>query len=99
MTEAPKCLQCGSDGVVPIAYGFPGREMWEAEERGELALGGCVITGDDPRWQCRRCWTRWNDDTVWPGPPPAELERLRGEGLGVGWWEPEPVARRDYQNE
>ena len=52
--EYPECPQCGSrENVVPIIYGYPGPELRDAAERGEVKLGGCVISGDDPRWYCK----------------------------------------------
>ena len=57
--QPPACPRCESDHVVPIAYGFPGREMFEEAERGDIELGGCCVTGDDPNWICRECGHRW----------------------------------------
>lgn len=55
--KCPKC--CGK--VVKIIYGEPSIEAFEAEERGEIILGGCSIRVDDegnslmPDWQCKKC--------------------------------------------
>ena len=46
------CPECGGKGV-RIVYGLPGPELAEAAERGEVALGGCVIGEDDANLQCR----------------------------------------------
>lgn len=54
------CPQCGSGKVVPIAYGLPTLEAGKAEERGEIVLGGCCVSGDDPQWFCRDCGWAWN---------------------------------------
>jgi hypothetical protein len=35
---------------------MPGAEMWEAAERGEIVIGGCVIRGDDPTHGCPNCY-------------------------------------------
>lgn len=48
------CSECGGE-MVPIAYGFPGGEMMEAAERGEIVLGGCVVWSDMPLETCPRC--------------------------------------------
>jgi len=40
---------------VKIVYGYPGWELGQAEERGEVALGGCVVSYDDPEWACPNC--------------------------------------------
>ncbi len=34
-------------------YGYPAYEAFEAAERGEIVLGGCCITGNDPERACR----------------------------------------------
>ncbi len=45
------CQECGSTAI-PVVYGLPGRELFEAAERGEIRLGGCVMPG----WPlCRLC--------------------------------------------
>ncbi len=58
--EYPECGECGSrDNVVQIVYGHPSPELREAAELGEVFLGGCVITGDDPLWYCNDCEHGW----------------------------------------
>lgn len=50
------CPRCGSVAtLLPIAYGYPSPEMFEAARRGEIVLGGCVIRGADPTHQCTAC--------------------------------------------
>ena len=51
--RCPQCRQ--TDQVVRIIYGMPSYELFEQAERGEVALGGCVVGGVDPRYLCRRC--------------------------------------------
>lgn len=53
--RTPACPRCGSADTIPIAYGFPGPEMMEEAERGEIALGGCCIEEYQPEWHCRAC--------------------------------------------
>lgn len=62
-----KCPSCGRPSVVSIMYGMPDSKGFERAQRGEIAIGGCVITGFDPRWQCLVCGAE-----IYP-------ERLRGE--------------------
>jgi hypothetical protein len=71
---APRaCERCG-DELHAIAYGYPSPEMMEAEERGEIALGGCVVYDDAPRWTCPGCGdTTGRVDS--PDLGPAELPR------------------------
>jgi hypothetical protein len=56
---AGACPECGSVNTRPILYGLPDAEAMEAAERGAIALGGCIVTGDDPRWVCLDCDHRW----------------------------------------
>jgi uncharacterized protein with PIN domain len=55
-----ECPACGGK-LVPIVYGLPGPEASEAAMRGEIALGGCLVTRDDPHLACTKCnekyWT------------------------------------------
>ena len=51
----PLCPKCGGKEAKPILYGYPTREAMEAAKRGEIALGGCVVHGDDPQWRCAGC--------------------------------------------
>lgn len=54
--EKPRCPRCGG-GTIPIVYGFPALETFEAAERGEVRLGGCVVLGDQPAVHCPECDT------------------------------------------
>ena len=49
--EAARCPDC-RERMVPIAYGFPGPEMFEAAERGEIILGGCTIDAANSTHSC-----------------------------------------------
>lgn len=53
-SDPPTCPQCGG-APVPIVYGLPGPELFEEAERGEVALGGCVVWPDRPLWRCTAC--------------------------------------------
>jgi hypothetical protein len=48
---------------VPIVFGYPMPETFEAAERGEVVLGGCVIDGNEPTARCPHCGTdlQWTD--------------------------------------
>ena len=42
--------------MVPILYGYTDDPATlGAVNRGKLALGDCIVTGDDPAWCCRAC--------------------------------------------
>ena len=49
------CPQCGALGVVPIVFGLPSPELVESAERGEVSLGGCVVSETAPTWRCPNC--------------------------------------------
>jgi len=51
-----KCPKCGSKkDVIPINYGLPMPELMKKAERGEIRLGGCVVSENDPQWYCKKC--------------------------------------------
>lgn len=54
MSKPPPCPRCSSASI-PIVYGLPGFEVFEAADRGEVRLGGCVVDGEEPRWACPVC--------------------------------------------
>ena len=52
----PPCPSCRSSAEpLRIGYGYPGNDLFEAEQRGELVLGGCLIGPESPEFQCRDC--------------------------------------------
>lgn len=57
--DGSQCLECGSGEVIPIEYGLPGKEMSDRAERGEILLGGCVVSEDSPVWHCKDCGHQW----------------------------------------
>jgi hypothetical protein len=52
-----KCPTCSSGPVARILYGMPAfsedlnRELGE----GKITLGGCVVSDEDPDWECTAC--------------------------------------------
>lgn len=55
VTKHRTCANCGGRAV-PIVYGMVGIDAFEAAERGEAELGGCVIIVDEsPAWKCTIC--------------------------------------------
>ena len=52
--EPPTCPECNS-AMKPIVYGYPGGGMFEAAERGQIVLGGCLIYDGQPAWRCASC--------------------------------------------
>lgn len=51
----PPCPACGSRDAVAIVYGYPSAETWEAEQRDELVIGGCLVGPESPAYECRAC--------------------------------------------
>ncbi len=51
------CPQCGGKPVARIQRGYPNYDEKLRDEvaAGNVVLGGCVVTDDDPAWQCTRC--------------------------------------------
>jgi len=55
--------------LIPIVYGMPGRGLIEQTERGEIELGGCVVSqvfdpergfiSGDPELSCPACEERF----------------------------------------
>lgn len=54
-----KCPACGSNRIASILYGYPmfSEELEKKLAAGSVTLGGCIITGDDPVWECADCKT------------------------------------------
>jgi hypothetical protein len=57
--EVAVCSECGSANVIPIIYGKPGQELIEKAERGEVKLGGCVVSRESPYNYCKDCKAEW----------------------------------------
>jgi hypothetical protein len=61
MTNKRKCPNCQSINHAKIFWGLPAdmREIEGQLERKEIVLGGCLVTGNDPKWECDKCFTRF----------------------------------------
>jgi len=59
-----KCPNCGSTNVLGILYGMPTHEAFLKAEAGEIKLGGCCITGNDPEYFCKDCENEWDKRQV-----------------------------------
>lgn len=53
--RARRCRACRAEAIIPIIRGEPTEEAWQMSERGEVALGGCMVSPGDPRYCCREC--------------------------------------------
>lgn len=52
------CPRCGGEAL-EIVYGYPGPDLFEASERGDVVLGGCIIEVDQPTASCTVCHHAW----------------------------------------
>jgi predicted kinase len=63
--ETKSCPVCGGTLWIPIVYGLPGPDLVAAAERGEVALGGCMVETDQPDEVCARCNARATRPTLY----------------------------------
>ena len=52
-----RCPVCNEKTVASILYGEPAfspKLAADLEEK-RIVLGGCIVTDDDPKWQCTAC--------------------------------------------
>jgi hypothetical protein len=61
--DSPQCPECRSKNIALIFWGYPGDVDWylEAIKRKEIVAGGCLVTDDDPKWECTDCYHRWGE--------------------------------------
>ncbi len=54
------CPACGSARIARILYGLPAfsKNLQDALSKRTVTLGGCIVTGDDPEWECLGCGQR-----------------------------------------
>ena len=66
LRKGSKCPSCKNGKLIPIVYGLPKRELMEQSGRGEIELGGCVVSSEvfdpergfisgDPELYCPKC--------------------------------------------
>ncbi len=69
------CPKCGSTKTVPILYGYPSYEAFEAAERGEILLGGCELIDGMPHedYGCLECRYRWSKELL----PATKITKIR----------------------
>lgn len=78
-----RCPNCKSEKILPIVYGLPTLDTFQKAERGELLLGGCVVTFDQPTFCCMDCKRRWSKRSL----PFSAIKKVRFKvwqnGLGL----------------
>jgi hypothetical protein len=73
LRKGSKCPTCKVGKLIPIVYGMPEGELIEQSERGEVELGGCVVSSEvfdperglisgDPELICPKCEGRFFRD-------------------------------------
>jgi hypothetical protein len=93
--RAPRCPDCpGAPVGVPLIFGLPSVEAFEAAERGELVIGGCLMElGPTPRWACPQC----RRPLGWAGPSPdTELAAAQDGLTRVGTWNLRDCPHPEY---
>jgi hypothetical protein len=63
MSTKKVCPHCGSNKVANILYGYPGEDAMAAADQGEVVLGGCCVSSDDPNRACTVCGSEWAAST------------------------------------
>ena len=66
-TPTTACPTCGSTAVAPLLYGLPVAGAFEAADRGEVIIAGCVIR--DETDGCLDCGARWAAVADWNARP------------------------------
>ena len=56
-----QCPQCKSTSIAEIFWGFSSDSDFLQDEikKKKIVLGGCLITDNDPQWECNSCHHRW----------------------------------------
>ncbi len=57
------CPNCKKESIAEILWGYPASTdaVKEGLEKKEIVLGGCIVTEQDPKWECNECLTRWGE--------------------------------------
>jgi len=78
-----KCPACGSKDIAKILYGMPTYEAFETAQRGEIYLGGCCISDNDPKWHCKACGKDFGGGNLFPLLEMNSLEIFVGGYFGI----------------
>lgn len=55
-----KCVNCGSNSILPVEYGTPNEDTIARIEKGEILHGGCAIQGLMQAHYCTACDTSFD---------------------------------------
>lgn len=58
-----KCPNCEKTWIAEIFWGYPAinQDVEDALEKKEIVFGGCIISENDPKWECNNCNHRWGN--------------------------------------
>jgi len=61
--EELKCPDCRKSSVAEILWGevLLNDEGWKNLKEKKIVLGGCLVTDNDPKWECNDCNHRWGE--------------------------------------
>lgn len=68
-----KCNKCNTE-MTPFVYGFPGLDLMDKANAGEIILGGCGVNEYQPTHYCNVCQEQY---------PSNEVEYFGYDELGV----------------
>ena len=63
MSSTLQCPLCNNAKIATIFWGYPS-DITEYEKEiaeGKIVLGGCLVTDQDPKWECNSCHHRWGE--------------------------------------
>ncbi|PIQ95863.1 MAG: hypothetical protein COV67_12545 [Nitrospinae bacterium CG11_big_fil_rev_8_21_14_0_20_56_8] len=63
------CPRCRSEELIPILYGYPESPALDKALRGEIELGGCLVSEGNPTWKCKACGLPFSPETPADGEP------------------------------
>jgi hypothetical protein len=90
--ELKACPRCGNRVLTEILFGLPNGTalLREQTERGRVALGGCIVTHDDPTRCCSNCGAM-----IWPDGRTMSKTEWRDASRNI----PEQPLRREMSGE
>jgi hypothetical protein len=74
-------VHCGRE-MTPIIYGLPSFDMHERQSRGEMRLGGCMVSRFSPNWYCPTCDQSFS---LAGGPSVGGMASMRMDAIGTDW--------------
>ena len=66
-TKPDECPVCGSKKIATILRGMPAysEKLLKDIDEDKVILGGCIVSGDDPRYVCVDCKTDFYRTLDW----------------------------------